>query len=71
MNAGECRWMQVNAGECRWLQVNATFIHYDCWRGGWLDGCQSRHIRINPMFNCIVFVKVCDFAEIKSIQKKM
>ena len=22
------------------------------------------------MFNCVIFVKVCDFAEIKSIQKK-
>ena len=47
-----------------------TVLH--CWRGGggWPEGCQSRHIRINPMFNCVIFVKVCDFAEIKSIQNK-
>ena len=49
-----------------------TVLH--CWRGGggrgWPEGWQSRHIRINPMFNCVIFVKVCDFAETKSIQNK-
>ena len=24
----------------------------------------------NPMFDCVIFVNVCDFAEIKSIHKK-
>ena len=40
-------------------------------RGGWPEGCQSRHIRINPMFDCVIFVNVCDFAKIKSIQKSV
>ena len=37
--------------------------------GGRPEGCQSRHIHVNPMFDCVMFVKVCVFAEIKSIQK--